>query len=218
MDGDKVKTETGGGAIPASSAGKSGSEGRSRTGSHASCPISSNRESAHIMQTSEVNRLPNKETVIKGLKCCLDERQADCAACYQQGPGFGIACRKGLMRDALNLLELMAARPTPRVLAAEEVQHLTDKTVICVEQLLSHEDEERGYITGMVWGVVCNRTNAPDGGLILSMLGTFFPNTVLEIPYKATYRDENTKKRRTAVYRFWTDRPTGEQSKAVKWE
>lgn len=106
----------------------------------------------------------------------------------------------------------------PRLLAAEEVQHLPDKTVICVEQLFSREDEERGYITGMAWGIVCNRTNAPDGGLILSMLGTFFPNTVREIPYKATYRDENTKKRRTAVYRFWTDRPTDEQSKVVKWD
>ena len=106
----------------------------------------------------------------------------------------------------------------PRLLAAEEVQHLPDKTVICVEQLLSREDEERGYITGRAWGIVCNRTNAPDGGLILSMLGTFFPNTVREIPYKATYRDENTKKRRTAVYRFWADRPTDEQSKAVSWD
>ena len=116
--------------------------------------------------------------------------------------------------DALLLLKA----PELRLLAAEEVQHLPDKTVICVEQLLSHEDEERGYITGMAWGIVCNRTNAPDGGLILSMLGTFFPNTVREIPYKATYLDENTKKRRTAVYRFWTDRPTDEQSKAVKWD
>lgn len=101
----------------------------------------------------------------------------------------------------------------PRLLAAEEVQHLPDKTVICVEQLLSREDEERGYITGKAWGIVCNR-----GGLILSMLGTFFADTVREIPYKATYRDENAKRRHTAVYRFWTDRPTNEQSKAVKWE
>lgn len=106
----------------------------------------------------------------------------------------------------------------PRLLAAEEVQHLPDKTTICVEQLLSREDEERGYITGKAWGIVCNRTKAPDGGLILSMLGTFFPNTVREIPYKAIYLDENTKKRRTAVYRFWTDRPSDEQSKAVKWD
>ncbi|MBR6710349.1 MAG: hypothetical protein IKI81_02345 [Selenomonadaceae bacterium] len=121
------------------------------------------------------------------------------------------------MRDALELLK--EQEPVePRLLAAEEVQHLPDKTVICVEQLLSREDAERGYITGKAWGIVCNRTNAPYGGLILSVLGTFFPNTVREIPYKATYRDENTKERRTAVYRFWTDRPTEEQSKDVKWD
>ena len=76
----------------------------------------------------------------------------------------------------------------------------------------------RRRCVGKAWGIVCNRTNAPDGGLILSMLGTFFPNTVRKIPYKATYLDENTKKRRTAVYRFWTDRPSDEQSKAVSWD
>ena len=132
-------------------------------------------------------------------------------------PTFWLDFVRVAFENALSLLK--AQEPVePRLLAAEEVQHLPDKTVICVEQLLSREGEERGYITGMAWGIVCNRTNAPDGGLILSMLGTFFPNTVREIPYKATYRDENTKKRRTAVHRFWTDRPTDEQSKAVKWD
>ena len=127
---------------------------------------------------------------------------------------LGYGYHVGDINDALVLLREQELR----LLTAEEVQHLPDKTVICVEQLLSREDEERGYITGKAWGIVCNRTNAQDGGLILSMLGTFFPNTVREIPYKATYLDENTKKRRTAVYRFWTDRPSDEQSKVVSWD
>lgn len=147
--------------------------------------------------------IPDRENVIKAWEDVLSRDPLDAPW--------------DLIDDTLALLK--AQEPVePRLLAAEEVQHLPDKTVICVEQLLSREDEERGYITGKAWGIVCNRTNAPDGGLILSLLGSFFPNTVREIPYKAIYRDENTKKRRTAVYRFWTDRPTDEQSKAVKWD
>ena len=155
------------------------------------------------------------EMVLKALRCLSNpfDEERDCDNCSYDF----CSCVLDVTADALELLN--AQEPMkPRLLAAEEVQHLLDKTVICVEQLFSREDEERGYITGRMWGIVCNRTNAPDGGLILSILGTFFPNTVREIPYKAIYRDENTKKRHTAVYQFWTDRPTDEQSKAVKWE
>lgn len=49
--------------------------------------------------------MSDREKVINALQCCLDDRQADCAACYQQGPGFGIVCRENLMRDALELLK-----------------------------------------------------------------------------------------------------------------
>ena len=46
------------------------------------------------------------EKVIMALECCTDrERRADCYGCYQDGPGFGIVCRDGLMRDALALLK-----------------------------------------------------------------------------------------------------------------
>lgn len=159
--------------------------------------------------------------VMDGLECCSHgvNKCAICSYDPQYNKINEINARSCMTQLAMDALELLKAQEPvePRLLAAEEVQHLPDKTVICVEQLLSREAEERGYITGMAWGIVCNRTNAPDGGLILSMLGTFFPNTVREIPYKATYRDENTKKRRTAVYRFWTDRPTDEQWKATPW-
>jgi len=63
--------------------------------------------------------MTDREKVIKGLKCCLNESHADCAACYQQGPGFGFACREGLMRNALELLEAQE----PRVLTLEEVKN-----------------------------------------------------------------------------------------------
>ena len=49
--------------------------------------------------------MPDLEKVIRGLECCTDrDHRADCYGCYQEGPGFGFACRESLMRDALALL------------------------------------------------------------------------------------------------------------------
>lgn len=49
--------------------------------------------------------MPDIEKVIKGLECCITDRRPSCEKCYQEGPGFGIACRQGLMLDALELLK-----------------------------------------------------------------------------------------------------------------
>lgn len=49
--------------------------------------------------------MPDREKVIKGLECCITDGRDSCKKCYQEGPGFGIACRQGLMRDALELLK-----------------------------------------------------------------------------------------------------------------
>ena len=118
--------------------------------------------------------------------------------------------------DVITLLK--AQVHLPRLLSAAEMQNLPDRETVCVEQLISREDEERGYITGKAWGVSCNRTGASDGGLLVSMLGTFFPNTITRIPYKALREKSSGKGRVTTLYRFWTDRPTDEQSKEVKWD
>ena len=122
--------------------------------------------------------------------------------------------------DAKKILELLKAQEPEklRLYTAEEMQHLPDRTTVCVERLVSREDDERGYHTGCGWGVVCNRTGAEDGGIIQAgMLGCFLPNTITKIPFRAAERDGNGK-RITVLYRFWNDRPTQEQSKAVKWD
>ena len=49
--------------------------------------------------------MTDREKVIEGLECCIDDSRTSCSGCYQQGPGFGIECRKGLMHDALVLLK-----------------------------------------------------------------------------------------------------------------
>ena len=105
-----------------------------------------------------------------------------------------------------------------RLYTAEEMRHLPDRTTVCIEMLISREDEERGYITGCGWGVVWNSTGAADGGTIVGgLLGSFFPNTITEIPFRA-WTTTSDGKRKVQLYRFWTDRPTKEQSKAVKWD
>lgn len=109
--------------------------------------------------------------------------------------------------------------PQPaRLLTAEEVQHIPDGETIIIEQLISREEEERGYIAAQAWAVSCNRNNAPDGGLLVSFFGTFFPNTIKKIPYKTIRTVDGVKGVANHIFRFWTARPTDEQSKAVKWD
>ena len=49
-----------------------------------------------------VNELRNE--VIQGLMCCSYLEHPNCGECTQDGPGFGFACRDGLMKSALALL------------------------------------------------------------------------------------------------------------------
>ena len=49
--------------------------------------------------------MADREKVINGLECCITFGRDSCKKCYQEGPGFGIACIQGLMRDALELLK-----------------------------------------------------------------------------------------------------------------
>ena len=57
------------------------------------------------------------EKVINGLKCCTLIQTPDCAHCYQEGPGFGFACRDALMQDVIALLKAQR----PRVMAIDEI-------------------------------------------------------------------------------------------------
>ena len=115
-------------------------------------------------------------------------------------------------------IEDVGAEPETRLYTAEEMQHLPDRKTVCVERLISREDEERGYVTGCGWGVVWNRTGASDGGMIVAgLLGRFFTNTITEIPFEAM-ETNNDGDRITALYRFWTNRPTDEQSREASWD
>lgn len=49
--------------------------------------------------------MADRGKVITGLECCVTDGRDSCKKCYQEGPGFGIACIQGLMRDALELLK-----------------------------------------------------------------------------------------------------------------
>jgi len=161
--------------------------------------------------------MPDREKVIKGLAEISEyvRAKADIA-----GIGKGKEVFDGWYRAAEDALALLKEQEPEklRLYTAEEMQHLPDRMTVCVERLISREDDERGYITGCGWGVVWNRTCAEDGGTIhAGILGSFFPNTITKIPFKAVEKDSNGK-RITVLYRFWTDRPTKEQSEAVKWD
>ena len=159
----------------------------------------------------------DREKVIRGLEEVSEYMRikADIAAIGKGQELFNSWYRAA--EDAIALLREQEPEKL-RLYTAEEMQHLPDRTTVCVERLISREDDERGYITGCGWGVVWNRTGAEDGGIIhAGMLGSFLPNTITKIPFHAVERDGNGK-RITALYRFWTDRPTQEQSEAVKWD
>lgn len=157
--------------------------------------------------------MADRGKVIEGLECIMRSKPEDCVKVC----GGVYKCARAVARDAVKLLREQEPEEL-RLYTAEEMQHLPDRTTVCVERLVSREDDERGYLTGCGWGVVCNRTGADDGGIIQAgMLGSFLPNTITRIPFRAVERDSNGK-RITVLYRFWNDRPTQEQSKAVKWD
>ena len=154
--------------------------------------------------------------VEKIIDSLLDQAQdKDCLANGDESSIFTEDAK--YLRAAADLLKAQEPQ-TARLLTADEVQRLPDRTTVCVEQLISSEAEERGYVTGLGWGVVCNKNNERNAGLLVSLLGSFFPDTITKIPYEALYSREDGKGHYTVQFRFWTDRPTDEQSKAVKWE
>lgn len=162
-----------------------------------------------------MNKVAELENIIDGLQYVLEEAGLD-KHDYEL-LDYASICMRDAVKAAIAMLEKQKPQET-RLLTADEVQHLRDRETICVEQLISRETDERGYITGCGWGVMCNKDNSPGNGLLVSMLGTFFPNTITKIPYEAMYSREDGSGRYTVQFRFWTDRPTNEESKAVRWK
>ena len=49
--------------------------------------------------------MTDKEKVIDAFERCFCEKHEHCPGCYQNGPGFGVACRDALCMDVLALLK-----------------------------------------------------------------------------------------------------------------
>ena len=152
--------------------------------------------------------MKDKETVIKSLEQCAIHE--NCNRCAYEGPGFGIACRQGLMYDAWLFLAEKIPAPAPRLMTAEEVRNLEAGTPVVVERYAGHNGR---FFTLKIWGVC-----AVTGKLITSYDGDILLETVNEIPYRAscTRRDNGEQEHR--LYRFWTAKPTDEQSMDIRWD
>lgn len=48
--------------------------------------------------------MPDREKIILAIDACLGD-DFSCSDCYLNGPGFGIECRKTLLRESLALLK-----------------------------------------------------------------------------------------------------------------
>ena len=157
--------------------------------------------------------MKDKDTVIRTLEQCAIYE--DCNGCVYEGPGFGIACRQSLMRDALLQLQEKRPAPAPRILTAEEVRNLTAGTPVVVERLLHDGKGEDPYLTMKIWGV-CSVT----GKMIISYDGVILSDTVHEIPYRTICIRRDNGEEQERLYRFWTGtvKPTDEQSEAIPWE
>lgn len=49
--------------------------------------------------------MTDKDKVIGAFERCFCEEHEHCPGCYQDGPGFGIACRNALCLDVLKVLK-----------------------------------------------------------------------------------------------------------------
>lgn len=49
--------------------------------------------------------MPDRNKVIEAFERCFCEKHSSCPGCYQDGPGFGVECRKALLLDVLALLK-----------------------------------------------------------------------------------------------------------------
>ena len=133
-----------------------------------------------------VNELRNK--VIQGLMCCSYLEHPNCGECPQDGPGFGFACRDGLIKSALALL--LAQEP-----------HVIDGNCLIWDDRRTVWLETRH--DGMIEPVKCHGMrgklwffSAYTGGKCFAAIGEDYGKT----------------------WRCWTAEPTEEQRKAVAWE
>ncbi len=51
----------------------------------------------------------HRREIIEAFEKCFVHGDGRCYGCYQDGPGFGVECRKRLLEDVLELLKKYAA-------------------------------------------------------------------------------------------------------------
>lgn len=155
--------------------------------------------------------LPDREKIIRGLECCTDHyHRADCYGCYQEGPGFGFACRESLMRDALALLR----EQEPRLLGLEEVKAIALREA---ERILSSKvepvwlEQNEGGLTNLAlvliswWYMEGVDEDETAFEFIAKHFGTDIDDTLNYLDYGKRWR-------------AWTRKPSLEQRKEAAWK
>ena len=148
--------------------------------------------------------MTEREKVIRGLELCLES--IDSAGCPEECPYYE-ACQKyenfavfqPLMRDALELLKAQK----PRVMTPEEIKPADDGGRMCWLEV----SEIHGHSACFPVLPIEQKANG------VLEIAAIFNNGYGPVTVGRFRPDEyNT------VWRCWTERPTEEQRKAVKWE
>jgi len=143
--------------------------------------------------------MPDLDKVIKGLECCILRNPEDHARCSQCS--YGGNCVNRLKMDALELLKLMRPKP-PRVIRKDELWNLPGGSVVWMEERTIIEECPEPVIP------VCFED-------IQDVTIGNNPKVHSAIAFNGRY---DRMDQYGTMYRFWTARPTEEQSRGEKWE
>jgi hypothetical protein len=153
----------------------------------------------------EAMRDVDGEKVLFGMECLEDGKtDEECKRCPYQPYRFG-HCKYDVMRDALAVIRQQQERikeleagQTARVMTLEEVENALDTVVWLEEPEFENFADHYALIMAYSHKV----------GFVLVSFG--FADMPVDCKYK--YEDYGKK------WRCWTQRPTDEQRKVVKWE
>ena len=142
-----------------------------------------------VREKGEVGMMLNLDDTIRAFVCCT-KIPPDCKNCPEQGPGFGIECRKDVKAEVLRWLKAQE----PRVMTLEELPGLDGAFLI--------ETRIKGATVWASWYAEYE----------------CYGETVCRMVDIGGEVDDRFKKLYGYEWRCWTSRPTREQREAVKWE
>ena len=133
----------------------------------------------------------DKRQVMYDIERCISNVPGTCMNCSHYTGTVGFRCMESLMSDALELLKEQEAK----CLTKAELDDLNENQFVWIEER-----------TGCLY--------------CLQIIGICHEKTgVSDIQFNApTSYVERSTNRYGQSYRIWTNKPTEEQSKAVKWE